>query len=97
MNLSGPIKRIFIVIDHGLISPQSEVCRPTRVMTIHSPESVLKTRLEWALNFLNFISTPASLASLIAQPLAMSLASSAALRSLLQLLSSLLPSLDEVK
>jgi hypothetical protein len=37
MNLSGPIKWIFIAVDHGLIFPQSEVRRPARVMTIHSP------------------------------------------------------------
>jgi hypothetical protein len=56
MQLGGPIKWILIMADHGLIFSQSEVRRPARIAMIHSSQDVFKARLEWALNFLNFIS-----------------------------------------
>jgi hypothetical protein len=37
MQLGSPIKWILIMVHHGLIFPQGEVCRPVRVSMIHSP------------------------------------------------------------
>jgi hypothetical protein len=44
MKVSGPIIRIFISIDHGLIFSSCEVYRSARMSTIHSPKGVLIVR-----------------------------------------------------
>jgi hypothetical protein len=46
MQLSGPIKWIRIIANHGLIFSQSEVHRRARMVTIHFYHGVFKARLE---------------------------------------------------
>jgi hypothetical protein len=58
VKLSGPIIRVFISVDHGLIFSPCEVHRHARVSTIHSPKGVLIIRLEWMLNLLNYATLP---------------------------------------
>jgi hypothetical protein len=58
IQLGSPIKWILITVYHGLIFPQSEVHRHARMAMIHSSQGVSKAKLEWVLNYLNFISSP---------------------------------------
>jgi hypothetical protein len=58
VKLSGPIIKIFMLIDHWMIFSPCEVCRFVRVTTIHSSKGVLIVCPKWTLNLLNNVTSP---------------------------------------
>jgi hypothetical protein len=54
IKVGGPLIGVFMSIDHRLILSPCEICRPTRVMTIHSSKGVLIISPKWTLNLLSY-------------------------------------------
>jgi hypothetical protein len=54
IKVGGPLIGVFMSIDHRLILSPCEICRPARVMTIHSSKGVLIISPKWTLNLLSY-------------------------------------------